>query len=304
MNKCRLIIQAASVMLTNGYIKGFLTGRIFKGPSKLFCTPGLNCYSCPGAFTSCPIGALQSVLNSGRFSFSCYIFGFLTVMGILAGRFVCGFLCPFGFVQDLLYKIPFTPKRKNLPGHRVLKYLKYAVLAIFVILLPALLVNKGGVGTPWFCKLICPDGALFAGIPLVLSSAALRDATGLLFGWKVLLLVIIILLSIKTYRPFCKYLCPLGAIYSGFNPVSFYRFHVDGDRCVKCGACQKVCKMGVKVFEQPNSPECIRCGDCLNACPRRAVRAGAASVKRTGERRRPGRIRATAFTFRIDKPLV
>ena len=113
----RLWFQAAWFAVTNGYAKGFLEGKIYKGQIKYVCVPGLNCYSCPGALGSCPIGSLQAVLDSGKFRVSCYVFGFLTLFGALLGRFVCGWLCPFGLVQDLLHKIPLFRKKKNMPGH-------------------------------------------------------------------------------------------------------------------------------------------------------------------------------------------
>ena len=70
----RLWFQAAWFAVTNGYAKGFLEGKIYKGQIKYVCVPGLNCYSCPGALGSCPIGSLQAVLDSGKFRVSCYVF--------------------------------------------------------------------------------------------------------------------------------------------------------------------------------------------------------------------------------------
>ena len=265
------MIQAVFTALTNGYAQGFVEGHIFQGASKRLCVPGLNCYSCPGALGACPIGALQAVLNSRQFQFSCYVFGFLMTIGILLGRFVCGFLCPFGLVQDLLYKIPLGKKRKNMPGHKRIKYGKYVVLIVFVVLLPTVVANRVGMGIPWFCKWICPSGTLMGGIPLVAANPALQKTVGFLFSWKVLVLLAVVILSVKFYRPFCKYLCPLGAVYSLFNPISILHLKVDSDKCVRCGACQKACKMDIRTFEQPDSPECIRCGDCIAACPCDAI---------------------------------
>lgn len=270
--KTRLLVQIIVTAVTNGYFYGFATGRIYTGPLKSFCVPGLNCYSCPGALGSCPIGSLQAVLGSRDYKFSFYIVGFLIFFGSLFGRFVCGWLCPFGLVQDLIYKIPFIKKRKNLPGHRVLVWLKYIILVVFVIILPLVGVDFTGQGSPWFCKYICPSGTLMAGIPLVSLNESLKAATGSLFEWKIFLLVALIILALWVYRPFCKYICPLGAIYSVFNPIAFYRYQVNESACTKCGKCQRVCKMDIRVWEKPNSPECIRCGDCIKACPEHAIK--------------------------------
>ena len=267
----RMLVQLAFTALTNGYAAGFAKGSIYKGPGKFICLPGLNCYSCPGALGSCPIGSLQAVIGSRSYRFSFYIAGFLLLFGALFGRLVCGWLCPFGLVQDLLYKIPFVKKLRRLPGDRWLKYLKYVILAGFVIVLPLTVLDIVGQGQPWFCKYICPSGTLFAGIPLIASNPPLRAALGWLFTWKAAILAALLLLSLLVYRPFCRYLCPLGAIYGLFNPAALYRFRIDKEKCTGCGACQKACKLEIPIHQTPNSPECIRCGDCRRACPHGAI---------------------------------
>lgn len=286
----RLWVQVLFAAFTNGYVLGFLKGKIYTGPSKALCLPGLNCYSCPGSLGSCPIGALQSVLGSNHYRFSFYVIGFLLLTGSLLGRFVCGWLCPFGLVQDLLYKIPFlgkkaANKRKNLPGHKFLIWLKYIVLAVFVIALPLTLTNFVGLGKPWFCQYICPSGTLFAGIPLVASNEFLRAAIGALFNWKVGLLLAILILSMAVYRPFCKYLCPLGAVYSLFNGIALYSMSVENSKCIKCGKCESTCKMGVVPHQHPNHLECIRCRECIKACPTSALYDSLRSPHRQFRRR-------------------
>lgn len=267
----RTWVQIAFTAVSNGYAAGFAKGNIYKGPGKFACLPGLNCYSCPGALGSCPIGSLQAVLGSRDYRFAYYIVGFLIFFGALFGRLICGWLCPFGLVQDLLHKIPFVKKLRRLPGERWLRFLKYVILVGFVIILPMTVLDIIGQGQPWFCKYVCPSGTLFAGIPLIASNPPLRMALGWLFTWKMFILVTLIVLSIIVYRPFCRYLCPLGAIYGLFNPVALYRFQIDENKCTKCGACQKVCKLDIPVYRTPNSPECIRCGDCKNICPHSAI---------------------------------
>ncbi len=269
--RLRLWVQLAFAALTNGYLYGFFTGRIYTGPSKAVCVPGLNCYSCPGALGACPIGSLQAVLGSRKFGFSFYVLGFFLLFGSLMGRFICGWLCPFGLIQDLFYRIPFFRKRKNLPGHGVLVWMKYAILLLFVILLPLLVTDPLGQGSPWFCQYICPAGTLMAGIPLTLAQESLRAAAGALFAWKLTILLLLLLLSLWIYRPFCKYLCPLGAVYGLFHPVALYHYTIDADKCVKCGICKQACPMDIPVWKQPDSRECIRCGKCVRACPAAAI---------------------------------
>lgn len=271
MGRLRTTVQLGFTALTNGYAAGFVKGDIFKGPTKALCLPGLNCYSCPGALGSCPIGSLQAVLASRDYRFSFYIVGFLLMVGALVGRLVCGWLCPFGLVQDLLYKIPGVKKLRHVPGDRWLKYLKYFILVSFVIVLPLTVLDIVGQGQPWFCKYICPSGTLFGGVPLVAANPLLRGALGWLFTWKMGILIVLLALSMVIYRPFCRYLCPLGAIYGLFNGVALYRFEVDEHKCVRCGVCQRACKLDIPAHKTPNSPECIRCGDCKRSCPHGAI---------------------------------
>ena len=210
-----------------------------------------------------------------------YVGGFLIFVGALLGRLVCGFLCPFGLIQDLLNKIPFPKKIRTFRGDKLLRKLKYVIFLVFVILLPMFVVDIMGQGAPYFCKLICPAGTLEGGIPLVLLNKSMRSAVGWLYMWKNTILVITIILSIMIYRPFCKYICPLGAFYSVFNKVSVFRYRVEKEKCVHCGKCRNICQMEVDPTEDPNSAECIRCGRCKKICPTQAIRCGFAGKDQT-----------------------
>ena len=262
-------IQAVATLLTNIHIPNLLKGKIYQGNVKTMCVPGLNCYSCPAATGACPIGAFQAVVGSSKFKFTYYITGFFILLGVLLGRFICGFLCPFGWFQDLLHKIP--GKKFSTAKLKPLRYLKYVILVVFVILLPAFVTNSLGMGDPFFCKYICPQGVLEGAIPLALANSGIRAALGHLFTFKFTILALFIILSILFYRPFCKWICPLGAIYSLFNKVSFLKIQVDHEKCVGCQKCSRVCKMDVNVVDTPNHPECIRCGECMKACPTDAI---------------------------------
>lgn len=269
LSRFRGWIQAAATLLTNIHLPNLFKGTIYQGNGKTACVPGLNCYSCPAATGACPIGAFQAVVGSSKFKISYYITGFFILMGVLLGRFICGFLCPFGWFQDLLHKIP--GKKFSTAKLKPLRYIKYIILVVFVILLPALVTNSLGMGDPFFCKYICPQGVLEGALPLSITNAGIRSALGKLFTFKFSILTIVIILSILFYRPFCKWICPLGAIYSLFNKVSFLKINVDNNKCVGCQKCSRVCKMDVNVVESPNHPECIRCGECIKACPTDAL---------------------------------
>ena len=270
LSRFRGWIQAAATLLTNIHLPNFFKGGIYQGKGKAVCVPGLNCYSCPGAAGACPIGSFQAVVGSSKFRFSYYITGFLILLGVLLGRFICGFLCPFGWLQELLHKIP--TKKLSTKKLKPLTYLKYAILLLAVVLLPAIVVNDLGMGDPFFCKYICPQGVLEGAIPLAAVNEGIRSALGPLFNRKLIILIVVVVLSVLFYRPFCKWICPLGAFYALMNKVSLLGIKVDEHKCVSCGKCAKVCKMDVDVTKTPNHTECIRCGKCITSCPTDAIK--------------------------------
>lgn len=265
----RGFIQAAATLVTNIHLPNFAKGDIYQGTGKTVCVPGLNCYSCPAASGACPIGSFQAVVGSSKFNFSYYVTGTLILLGVLLGRFVCGFLCPFGWLQELLHKIP--GKKFSTKKLKPLTYIKYVALLFAVVLLPVLVVNDLGMGDPFFCKYICPQGVLEGAIPLAIANAGIRSALGHLFTWKLAVLIAVVVLSVLFYRPFCKWICPLGAFYALMNKVSLLGIRVDACKCVSCGKCSKVCQMDVDVVRAPNHAECIRCGKCIGACPVDAI---------------------------------
>lgn len=266
----RKIIQIAAFGYSNPHLANFAGGKIYDGSWKQFCNPGMNCYSCPAAGLACPIGAMQAASNSADYRLGFYAMGIVLAIGVVLGRAVCGFLCPFGLIQELIHKIP-SPKL-HLP--KWMTYIKYGLLAIFVILLPALALGELGMRSPAFCKYICPVGTLEGGIPILATHPELRSIIGGLFSLKMAILIVTITGCVLVSRFFCKVMCPLGAIYSLLNPISVYGMDVDGEKCVSCGACSRACPMDVNPAVKPNSAECIRCGKCITTCPEDALSAG------------------------------
>ena len=258
----RKIIQLLAAVLYNANFSGFASGMLYRGQTKNICAPGLNCYSCPGATMACPIGALQQALGTFPRALPLYVVGFLLLFGALLGRAVCAFLCPFGLIQELLYKIK-TPKLKKSRLTRLLSGLKYVVLAIFVIYLPLYYLQKNGVATPAFCKYICPVGSLEAAIPMLAANPQLFSGVGGIFFLKMCIMAGIVIASVFIFRVFCRFICPLGALYSLFNPVAILGIRVDLKKCTGCGACVRQCKMDVR---KVNDRECIRCGECRKVC--------------------------------------
>ncbi len=274
MEFARKAVQAGSLLLSNLYISGWIDGTIFTGRSKMFCIPGLHCYSCPSSVLACPVGSLQNFFASPGFAGGIVtgrpdalavlaVAGFLLVIGFFAGRIACGWVCPFGLIQELLYRIP-LPK---VPVPAGWKMAKYAVLLIFVILLPLLLRPvQGGGGDPWFCKAICPEGTLVAGWPLAAIDGGETFQLGFIFTWKSAILVLVLFWAVLSRRPFCRVLCPLGAIWGLTGKVSLFRMRV-GPECTRCGKCGEVCPVDLQIWKEPASAECVRCNRCIALCP-------------------------------------
>ena len=265
----RRFIQVIFFLIQNPLLKNFITGNIYQGGLKKFCTPGLNCYSCPAAVTSCPVGAVQFFIAGHRQSLSLFVTGFLAMTGAVFGRYICGYLCPFGLLQDLLYKIKSFKIKTPL---RFLRYVKYLVLALFVIILPYLIRHDlSGLGDPWFCKYLCPSGMVFGALPLLASNEYLRELLGMQFFIKTTVTIGVLVAAVFIFRFFCRVFCPLGAFYSFFNPIAFLRMNCDKKKCTDCGSCKAACNIQINPATKPNSPECIRCSDCVSVCKTRAL---------------------------------
>ncbi len=256
-------IQIYSALLFNANIKGFFNGKIYQGATKNICVPSLNCYSCPGAVGACPLGSMQNALMASDTRLPTYIFGTIILFGLLLGRTICGFLCPVGLGQELLYMIK-TPKLKKSKATRVFSYFKYVVLIVFGVVMPLLF------SIPGFCEYICPAGTFEGGLGLLSNPANvdLLSMLGPLFSWKLTLLIVFAVASVFIYRVFCRFFCPLGALYGFFCRIALLGVKLDKNKCTDCGLCVSVCKMDIK---RVGDHECIHCGKCISVCPVNAI---------------------------------
>lgn len=246
----RALVQILSAVGLNSYF----TRRITKAIPCL----ALNCHACPAASFSCPIGAIQHFVEGRQTPL--FVLGVLGLAGALIGRASCGWFCPFGWFQELVYKVPIPKLRLS----NRFNWTRYLVLALLVVIIPYLSRE------PWFCKL-CPAGLLEAGIPMALLYADIRALIGPFYWLKLSILLILLAWMSVTQRPFCRWICPLGALWSPFNPVSTFRLEIDQEQCTQCHRCRQVCPVDIEVCQSPNSGACIRCLACIEACPEHCI---------------------------------
>ncbi len=270
----RRFVQTLGVLAINPYFAYFSSRLTYQGGLKGVCVPGLNCYACPLAVFSCPIGSLQHsfALMSPRvkgslsraFASLFYVLASVGLVGAVVGRMPCGWICPFGFLQELLHRIP-TPKLR-LPSW--MRWGRYGFLVALVALVPFL------TAASWFSRL-CPAGALEGAVPLKLVPPAVPlPPSGWFFWLKIAILAFFLLWFVFSSRPFCRAVCPLGAMLGVCNRLSLYRMAVDDSACTSCGRCREVCPVDIDIRDDPNSPDCVRCLQCKKACPSGAVASG------------------------------
>lgn len=254
----RRLFQIGTLVVSNSYVASLWYNNIYQGWFKGICVPVMNCYGCPLAIMSCPIGTLQHFVIIKAFPLM--LIGFLGIIGLVVGRMTCGWLCPFGFFQEMLYKI----KTKKFYPRRVFSYSKYVVLIGLTLLVAY------WVGEPWFCKL-CPVGSLEASVPISLwnpsgdiftQDGSIISQLGGLFYVKIFILLVLGSFAVFVHQPFCRYACPLGAIWSVFNKLSLFKLKVNSDVCAFFEDCHQGCPMEINVHHDANDGDCIRCLEC------------------------------------------
>jgi polyferredoxin len=242
---------------------GFLGVWLAPAGRWLHCIPGcvFHCYSCPLSAFACPVGvmanyaALLPVVGEAPY----LLIGVLLLVGAAGGSIVCGWACPFGFLQDLLGKI--TSRKILLPAWT--GCIRYIVLVGLVILLPAILGYKGisfDKQVVSICRL-CPAGALEAGVPYSVQSA-LAGNGWIMSGLKTGILLTFLAAALFIHRPWCRMFCPLGGLLALFNRFSLFHLRFNPKQCVECNLCRSRCSMGVKVDQAVNVTGCIRCLEC------------------------------------------
>ena len=252
MQKARFYIQALALFLLHASW----------GPTFRICNPVLSCHSCAVSWFICPIGVLVHFNGWALMPF--IALGSMLLVGALAGRILCGWICPFGFLQDLLHKIP--SRKFDLPAWT--RNIKYVLLLLTVFLLP----NVLGENTAFsFCR-ICPASALEVTVPDMIAGNAGAFTTGT--AVKLGIAAAVLLLVVFSRRAFCSTMCPIGAFLAPLNHLSFWSVKVPTRDCISCKRCDRTCPTGVnpsariEVGESPSrSLDCVVCHECQPVCP-------------------------------------
>ncbi|HHY37655.1 MAG TPA: 4Fe-4S binding protein [Clostridia bacterium] len=266
--RTRLRYQLASLVLSNLSLAGVL---------KFLSYPFLHCYACPLAVAACPIGTLQHFIIVGEIPL--FLVGFVAAVGLLMSRLPCGWLCPFGFAQDVLRRggAALRIREIKLPGGLTQIISRLLIIVVLVLLLPSLTSN------PWFCRL-CPAGTLEGGIWIPFVRPGVRTLIGTFYWFKIGLLAVTVLLALSSRRPFCRFVCPMGFLLGlggGVAALTGSRWHKREfllEKCNACSLCGKACPVGLDPSTSATgfpdvlveSLNCIDCDEC-RICPTGAI---------------------------------
>ncbi len=253
----RRLVQFLSVgALNSNFVGSSVASR--------FCLPVMNCEACVLGWMACPIGLIRNGLSFHEIPW----LPILLVLGIgaVVGRLFCGWICPIGLLQDLLHKIP--SRKFKLPTF--LNWFKYGFLVLTVFVVAWFL---GGESPFFFCN-FCPTAGVMVVIPAAIAE---RDVMKLVEQLaKFVFTVAMILGSIAISRPFCKIMCPIGALVALTNKIMPWKLHLNSKTCIHCHKCESKCPMDLPVMKHQDAsvnrdPECILCHECKGACPVHAI---------------------------------
>jgi len=223
------------------------------------------------------------------------------LIGVLFGKSLCGWVCPFGFIQDLVGFIKRKQTEFSPRTHESMVYVKYAILGITLFISVTFSAAKfAGAGESYgkalgiFVKVpftaLSPGETLFATIPkMVLDFSNAVSANQIdvfsaianlppLFWIQLFMMIGVLVFAAYIPRSWCKYFCPHGAIMAILNRFSFLGLRRDLVKCAKgeCRLCVEACPMRVPILDLPwekfSDPECIYCLKCADACPNKAIK--------------------------------
>ena len=297
----RLLVQLASLLLLNGLLLTELYPNLKLQPSPV-PLPILLSINAPANLAYGSLDVIQVALASPIVPWVALASMF--VIGAVLGRALCGWVCPMGFIQDMVTAGKGTLGQVDVRLHESGKRFKYFVLAAALLVSISLAISLWlGFGNEYRASLsifadgllipLAPEGTLFSTIPrallylkLVVTPAFLAKISASQLGdWLrsvpiqiyagLIILLIFFYGAYKVPRFWCRYLCPVGAKMAPFQKYSFLGMKRDPVKCSKCPHCEAACPMQIRILALPwekfNDPECILCGECADACPNNSL---------------------------------
>ena len=285
----------------------FFVGVIFNPRIILpILLPVMWTWGLPNATVGDAFTALQLMLGGWSLG-SSVVFPWLAIasfliFGILVGKSLCGWVCPFGLIQDIVGFIKSRKLEISPATHGGLTRLKYLILGIALLVSSTFSASKYlnlhgsyerafGIFAYAPFTVLSPAETLFSVLPKSLhgfyltfiEKSFVEALSGILylpplFWLQVLILIGTIMLAAYVQRGWCRYFCPHGAIMAFMNRFSFIGLHRDPVKCAKgeCRECVKACPMKVRILDLPwkkfSDPECIYCMKCADVCPNGAIR--------------------------------
>jgi ferredoxin len=187
-------------------------------------------------------------------------FAFFAVLAVVGNKLICGWACPFGALQELVYSLPIL---RRLKGHKipfaVSNTIRSVLFVVMLLLLFGLVGGRKGLVVYHFVN------------PFNLFNLDIETAS---IG---ITISIALVLSLGVYRPFCQFVCPFGFLSWLLERTSIFRVRIDRERCTHCGACVRACPLQAaagRVAGRRFPADCFSCGQCLNVCPADAITYG------------------------------
>ena len=283
----RKIVQGGFFVLLNCAILGV-------NPVPLLL-PVLECLGMRSKVVGCSLGAIQIYLS--RPEAPLLAVGLLIVIAVILGRSSCAWVCPFGFVMDLIALMNRKPIRVSRPTDSTFKKAKYGILLVIFLVSGSLalsLIYQPSTGEAYkkalgslaegpFCA-FCPAGSFFVTLPEAIMyfwgmapGGIGEQLRGLppTFWIRLIILAGVFYAAYYVPRAWCRYVCPLGAFLALFSRFSLLGIVRSPARCDKCGKCNAVCPMNIRVADfrgKVSHPECIYCLECIYACDKKALK--------------------------------
>jgi ferredoxin len=185
------------------------------------------------------------------------LFLFFLALALIANKIICGWACPFGALQELLYTLPVLRKWKQWKApFLVTNTIRAVLFVLMLLLLFGIIGDRRGFVLYHYLNPFNLFNFDFEEVPILLT------------------IVFALLFAFFMYRPFCTLICPFGFLSWIAERISLKKIRIDKEKCTECGACVKACPLEAakgRVEGNIFTADCFSCARCLNVCPSDAI---------------------------------